>query len=262
MSNIVSSLTYAGSVENWGDRLRAGNSLLSIPLARAAAKITSTETPLVQKFTLLEERIRKTYERVTLLSNLKQWGVSTLVEGSPDLKPAIIKAAPGLLDVPEQEQPKVLEEAHKSQSTRLDSLQRELIQWTFRQPHWQFLPEDKIYQMLEEVRVTLASHIKFIQDPTIPFLKIAIEERVKWYVESLQDKDDFHNQLFDRLEQDVEPIFRQIPEMYYNTFLGADHPKVQENLMNQNDLVPITPEDVKDHIVELQLKAAAEATDK
>lgn len=259
MSNFVSALTYARSVETWGDRLRAGNSLISIPLARVASKVVSTETHVVQKFTLLEERIRKTYERVTLLSNLKQWGVQTIIDGSPELIPAIEKAAPGLLEA--EDQKGLLETAYATQSQRLETLQRELIQWTFLQPKWQYLPEDQIFNMITQVKATLTSKIKFIQDPSIPFLKLAIEERVKWHIERLPD-DDFHNRLFESLHREVGQIFQQIPDMYYNTFLGADHPKVQENLLNQNDLVTITPEDVKDHIVELQLKAAAAATDK
>jgi len=57
------------------------------------------------------------------------------------------------------------------------------------------------------------------------------------------------------VDREVEWIFPIIPDMYYNTFLGAGHPKVKANLRNKNDFVQITPEDVKDHIREMLLDA-------
>lgn len=282
MSFFTSALRSAGilSHENpqqFGEELRRKVGPLAVPVARVLEKISNltqgTVDPLKlpvsrprYQFTILLERIRKTVERVTLLQILsnpplidgKPLTFEQLVGEDPERRALLEKICPGIFKATPLKQKDLIRVALEYQENRLKRLLDQVIRWTFLQPDWQSLSQETVFDMLEEVKGALTSKIKWISDPYIPFLKMAIEERAIWHLRSIKDPGaSAHYQLFDALQREQEMIFGKVLEMYYNTFLGADHPKVQENLRNQNDLCQIEPQDVKDRIIELQLKAVA-----
>ncbi len=283
MSFFTSSLRSAGILssqnpQQFGEVLRLERGPLSIPIARLWEKVSNLGTKTVDRqnlpvsrpryqFTIILERIRKTVERVTLLQNLYNPPViegepltfEQLVGDDPKRKALLEKICPGIFITSPFKQRELIRLALEYQENRLNSLLKQMINWTFLQPDWQNLSQTQVFDMLDEVKGALTSKIKWISDPYIPFLKMAIAERAVWQVRSEKDIGlASFLFLFEGLKTEQDMIFGKVLDMYYNTFLGADHPKVQENLRNHNDLCKIEPEDVKAGIIDLQLKAIAD----
>ena len=286
MSFTTSSLKPTGSEptnnpEQFGERLRSNRGSLTTPLARLWEKFTAigrtidpatpSIPPFQGHFNLLIKRISKTVKRVTLLENLhnpltlKENGVERpltvdeIVGDNKAQRDLLEKICPGVLKASPLVQQRLIEQALAYQKNKLDRLLKQVIQWTFLQPDAQNLSQNEIFEMLAQVQGTLTSQIKWITDPYIPFLKMAIAERAKWHVRSLNfTEENPLGRLFVALTSEQYQIFCKVPEGYYNNFLGATHEKVSENLRNGNDKSKINNDDIIMRIIELQLRAVVD----
>lgn len=247
MLSMLSGLWYGSDpVESWGQKLRTH-------LISGATSQQTIQTAAFEGFRILQQKLLSNVEQITLLNSVKVFqDVSWLSEGQAA---TINKLCPGVLAAPFAQRPVLIEAALAPLATEENKCYRKIIEWTFLQIDISTLKKEDIYRMIHQVSGALISNNKTINsDPLIPLFKIALGERVRWHLKNSANIP----KLPQLIAHETDLIFKQIDEMYYNTFLGAGHPKVQENLRNQNDLVKITPQDVRDHIVHLQQTAADE----
>ena len=263
MSSITNDL---GNSVSFGGHVKENNGTLSVLWARLIEKVSkvngndperSIASFSESQFALDLIRIEKTTARIELLNCMETFGPQVVVGKNVNLIYQAKRINRKLLFVADKKEAKELIDTSRVElSARLSTLYKKMVQWA--KPQAKYGSPTQFYEKIVLIRGALTSCVKSGGDPTIPFLKAMIEERTKALLESANNDEKSTNELCSTLDQEIDFIFKQIPDMYYITFLGADHPKVQENLKNQNDLVKITPEDVKGHIVSLQLKAAVD----
>ncbi len=280
-TNLLGSFKSEGSqaerlnpVEQFSNSLPSGDNPLTVSVGRLVSnmlvkgnedKRDPSNLPISKhriQFALNMKQLDKVVKRITLLEcvikgmEMPEFNLSLKDAYKPKDEKLLKKICPGVFAVEsKEEQLKLLHEALDYHNSRLTGLLHQIVRWTFLQPNESELTREHVFKMITEVLSHLKRNFKS-NDPTVPFLKIAVQERAKWYLHETNQNS--FDQLFDFMRQENELIFNEIPDMYYNSFVGADHPKVQENLRNQNDLVKILDSDIKERIVQLQLQAIAE----
>ncbi len=262
-------------VAEFGESLTSTNPL-KVPFARAMSHLQRSQMDKAEQkrdpsnlpitkhraqFALNMKQLEKAVTRITLLEcvvgGMTQFNLPLEQAYKKEDEKLLKKICPGLFVVEsKEEQLTLLRDALEYHNSRLNGLFHQIVRWTLLQPNRSNLKQEQVFEMITEVLARIKCKFKS-NDPTVPFLKIAIQERAKWYLQNFESEASFEK-LFELLVNGNELIFKQIPEMYYNSFLGADHPKVQENLRNQNDLVKIQDADIKERILQLQLQAIAE----
>ena len=250
---------------SFSDQLKQNNGTITILWARFKENLTkiggqnpsqTLSSSAQSQFALDLVRASKTAMRLSLLDCIKTFGREAAIGEDKNLAYQLTRINPNLLSVSKEQLLSLVDQSHKELNNHLNTLYKKMVIWACLQPTIAGSEVESFYQIIILIRGVLTSQVKSGGDPTIPFLKSVIEQRTRWIVGSISPKDlDYKGRVRSALMKEQQQIFRQIPDMYYNTFLGAEHPKVQENLRQQNDKVQITPEDILTHIAHLQSRA-------